>query len=164
MHASVWMCMHMCFYVYLSTWLPRATAAAVCDNAPCLIYGCLAPGSTISDCVPRCVPVSHTHTHTHKLSHREGPAAGDRLLLSVYCQPVQHTALYPTLIFIDFPPLPPNLDMHSLKNRPTAEFGPWEGRISPYLGGESKVLTVLHLAILILVQISSVAWAITAAE
>lgn len=40
--------------------------------------------------------------HTH--IEREGPAAGDRLLLSVYCQPVQHTAFYPILIFIDFLP------------------------------------------------------------
>lgn len=42
--------------------------------------------------------------HIYSLSHREGPAAGDRLLLSACCQPVQHTALYPALISTDFLP------------------------------------------------------------
>lgn len=123
-YVSVYGCAYRCaFGVHLVTRLtiPRATAAAACDNAPRLIYGCLAPGSTISDCVPRCVPVSHTHTHT--ITQR-GPcswwqAASLRLLPAC----TTHSSLSSSYLHW-FPPLPPNLDMHSLKTGQLQSTGP----------------------------------------
>lgn len=134
------------FCVLLPTRLPvpRATAAAVCDNAPCLIYGCLAPGSTISD-------VFLCPTHTHYYTERA-------LQLVTGCFSQSAASLFNTQLSIQLLSSlissPASKLRYALfKNRPTAEFGPWEAGLSHFLGGESKVSTPLHSGLLILLQL-----------
>lgn len=67
------------------------------------------------------VPVS-THTHTNAIAQRGPCSWWQAAPLSLLPACSTHSSLSNSYLYW-FPPLPPNLDMHSLKNRPTAEFG-----------------------------------------
>lgn len=112
--------------------------------------GCLAPGSPICDCVPRCVPVPPPPT-THTLSHREAL----QLVTGYFSQST--ASLFNTWLSIQLlssliSSLASKLRYTVFKNRLAAEFTPWEGRISHCLGGESKASALLHIAILMFVR------------
>lgn len=104
------------------------------------------------------VSPSHTHTHTPNITERA-------LQLVTGCFSQSAASLFNTHLSIQLLSAlissPASKLRYALfKSRPTAESGPRVsgGRISCYLGGESRVLTLLHLGILILVRLVPKHW------